>query len=530
MARFGRSFPIKPHIGRMPVSGSGAIAYTQTFNETVTPSDTILRATTRILTDSSITLSEVFSKIYGRYRTYTDALFVMDTQSNYLVNPSFETNINFITYGTAIPTLDTSTGFIGSNSLRYIATISDDHFWYTIADGLPTQVVNANYTFSIYLKGSGTVRLWVYDGVSNQFGSNITLTSTWTRYTLTTTCAGQGMLAGVRQVTSCDLNADAAMFEPGGVANTYVDGSQSGGIWSGTANASTSYSNRIILAIGRILSDTATISDAIGRAITRIASDTTTLTDSIVKSTTRILSDASISLTDSFATVYGRYRSYSETVSLIDTLSRAVTKTASETVTLSETISKAGTRILSDTATVSDSIKKAVTRSLSDASVTLSDTFATVKGYFRTLTDTTTLSDTVVKSVTRIFSDASITLSDTMNKVISGGISFTETINISDTISKAATRIFSESATISEVFAVVIARLRTFSETITLSEVFSILKARFFSETITLHDFIFGWLNGVNMLWHKVSRVITGVWTAGTKQVGTWIKEEKPEE
>lgn len=166
----------------------------------------------------------------------------ISTSKNYVVNPDFETNDFYWGIGgTATKAQDSTESYIGTHSLKMIGSAIDDRVYVTVTDGL-TPVVGQSYTFSVYLKGSGTVRLWGYDGSSDSFSSNITLSSTWTRYTLTFTAqATSSLYVGVRQNASgaCTCYIDAAQLEPGASASSFFDGAY-GGSWDGTAQSSTS--------------------------------------------------------------------------------------------------------------------------------------------------------------------------------------------------------------------------------------------------------------------------------------------------
>jgi hypothetical protein len=172
-----------------------------------------------------------------------ETVLVRDTRTNYLMNPSFETNDLYWGLGGGSKSQSTSFYNTGKASLQFIASTTDDKVYATVSDGLPSPVVGKPYTFSAYLRGSGQLKLWVYDGSADQYSASlITLTSIWTRYSLTITCGGSGMLAGLRLTTTNAVTAymDNAMFEEGSSADTYFDGGTWGAIWSGATDQSTS--------------------------------------------------------------------------------------------------------------------------------------------------------------------------------------------------------------------------------------------------------------------------------------------------
>lgn len=174
---------------------------------------------------------------------------VYTTRTNYIVNPDFETNTLYWATAGASIVQDTGTVYNRSNSLKMTGTTADDRTYVTVADGL-TPVVGRQYTFSGYVRGTGTIRLWVYDGSGDQYSTDIVLTGTFTRYSLTFTAqATSGLFAGFRQKNTEALTCyiDAVQLEVGSSATTFFDGATSQAAWTGSADNSTSiyYSDSI---------------------------------------------------------------------------------------------------------------------------------------------------------------------------------------------------------------------------------------------------------------------------------------------
>ncbi len=84
------------------------------------------------------------------------------------------------------------------------------------------------YTFSVWLKGSGTIKLGVGDGtVGHSASSSITLTGTWTRYSLTftPTATASSSFASIfwAGTTAGSFSFDGAQVEQARIATPYVE-------------------------------------------------------------------------------------------------------------------------------------------------------------------------------------------------------------------------------------------------------------------------------------------------------------------
>jgi len=114
--------------------------------------------------------------------------------------------------------------------LKSLKTITDNA---AIEEGFKRTVTteteaNKQYTFSVYLKGSGTVILRFYDNVKgNQDGAQITLSGTWTRYSLTKILGAASTVRELQVVTDTQQGitfyTDALQHELGPTASAYTE-------------------------------------------------------------------------------------------------------------------------------------------------------------------------------------------------------------------------------------------------------------------------------------------------------------------
>ena len=180
---------------------------------------------------------------------------VPEATTNLLLNPSIEIDTtSWVAFGAAI-SRDVATSVFGEASLRMV---TDDA---GVPEGAYTIVsdetaINTEYTFSCYLRGSGTVRLLIWDNTGgDQYGPIITLTDAWTRHEWTAafTTGAQRAVAvytDIQQATT--FWADGLQLEQAGYSTTYCDGSRDGCEWNGTPHASTSQRSAQSRAGGRV--------------------------------------------------------------------------------------------------------------------------------------------------------------------------------------------------------------------------------------------------------------------------------------
>lgn len=188
------------------------------------------------------TISGCFHQVAGRWLG-TRALVVEEATANRLLNPSLETNTTGWTGVGATLSQETSMSVIGDASAKLVVTGPNPNQG-IVAVVTAETAPNTEYTFSVWLRGSGTVRLGMYDTPTTQWGSVITLTDTWTRYEFTATFAA-GVVRQIAVYTDIHqantFYCDGFQLEAKDYTTTYCDGSLgSGYAWDGTAHASTS--------------------------------------------------------------------------------------------------------------------------------------------------------------------------------------------------------------------------------------------------------------------------------------------------
>ncbi len=196
----------------------------------------------RDLTDDA-SVATVSGGVIWRPGRFGMAYQAAEATTNLIGNPQLYANSTGFTARASPTTLarDTSTFYIGVASLHVVAdSASDGLFW---VDDI-NFAASTEYTLSVYMKGTGTVDLSFYDLVGGyQYGDTLTLTSTWTRYTLTRTFStGTARRICIRSVgATADWYCDAFQMEAKAWPTPYCDGSLGPGhSWSGTTHASTS--------------------------------------------------------------------------------------------------------------------------------------------------------------------------------------------------------------------------------------------------------------------------------------------------
>ena len=189
------------------------------------------------------TLSGAFHRVAGKHQG-TRALVIEEGITNRIKNPSIETNTtSWVVVGSTL-TRDSTYSMFGDYALKIV---TDDAAANEGAYSIVTAetAINTEYTFSVYLRGSGTVRLRFWDaGGGHQGGNLITLTDVWTRHQITKTF-GVGAVRHVYVYASpqqgITFYCDGFQLEASAYATTYCDGDQGiGYAWTGAAHASTS--------------------------------------------------------------------------------------------------------------------------------------------------------------------------------------------------------------------------------------------------------------------------------------------------
>lgn len=201
-------------------------------------------------------------------------------------------------------------------------------------------------------------------------------------------------------------------------------------------------------------------------------------------------------------------KTFSETLTLSDSIIKKPKKILSEIFTLSDSIIKGAGKILSETLSLTDSIIKGAGKVLSET-FNITDIFTRIGVFVRTLTETFSITDTIVKGAKKIFSEVFNitdtitaakktikTLTETFNitEIFSRGVQYirtlTETINITDIIQKGIKRVLSETYSIIESFTKGKATQKILSEIFTITDTISKGTKQILSETITITDSI----------------------------------------
>lgn len=136
--------------------------------------------------------------------------FAYTIYQNLNANPSIEVDTSGYSLVGSTISRDTTEYYHGVASLKVITdNNAANEGW--VRDVTAETSAGTEYTFSDYLKGSGTVILRFWDEVSGyQNGAQITLTGTWTRYSLTRTFGVGSTVRRLYVVT--DLQQDITFY------------------------------------------------------------------------------------------------------------------------------------------------------------------------------------------------------------------------------------------------------------------------------------------------------------------------------
>lgn len=148
---------------------------------------------------------------------------------NLNTNPSIEVDTSgYIDNGAVTMSRDITEYYHGIASLKIITgNVADEEGWKRVVTA--TTSAGEEYTFSVYLKGSGTVYLRFYDDdTGSQYSDEITLTGTWTRYSLTRTFGAgstKRMLYVITMIKqTITFYSDAIMHTEGSTLWAYFEG------------------------------------------------------------------------------------------------------------------------------------------------------------------------------------------------------------------------------------------------------------------------------------------------------------------
>jgi len=186
------------------------------------------------------------------------AAFVEEGTTNLLGNPSLETNTGFASpWTSATISRDTAYAYSGAASLKVVTPGASALEGASMQTATLTLTGTARvYSGAVYLRGSGTVRVWLRinysDGtITDNLGANyldVVLTSEWQRVAPPRITSDPAktitivvILFRTTTIQATTYWADAAQIEEKGYATSYADGSLGPGYtWAGTAHASAS--------------------------------------------------------------------------------------------------------------------------------------------------------------------------------------------------------------------------------------------------------------------------------------------------
>jgi prepilin-type N-terminal cleavage/methylation domain-containing protein len=172
--------------------------------------------------------------------------------TNLAVNPSVESGLATI-YGITSATTVRETN-VSATAGSYVVKVTTPGA--VSNEGVGTSIGAqpfGTYTGSVYLWGSGTVRVWLRFGftdatyLESTYLGPVTITSTPQRFSVTGTFANNGktpsyleLYVRTSTVQATTFYADSMMVTPGSNLYGYADGNTTDWVWNGTANASTS--------------------------------------------------------------------------------------------------------------------------------------------------------------------------------------------------------------------------------------------------------------------------------------------------
>ena len=174
----------------------------------------------------------------------TRGLVIEEATTNLIENPSFEVDTTtWEEFGSTI-SRDTTYSMFGEACLKIV---TDNAGANEGVSGTVTSTTSASteYTLTCYLRGEGTTRIFFFDtDLGYQMSSQITLTNTWTRHTLTRTFS-TGVVRRIGTITAVQQDitfyCDGFQLEEQDYPTSYCDGSLGTGYaWTGVAHDSTS--------------------------------------------------------------------------------------------------------------------------------------------------------------------------------------------------------------------------------------------------------------------------------------------------
>lgn len=404
-------------------SFASSITYTRVFTEIVILGDSVSRAVQRTLSEA-VTLVDSMARSIGR--GLTESIVVKDERENLCSNPSFETTASGFWSGSATRSADYS--HLGTYSAKTTCgftsgAITSGHNYLNSNAGIqPTPGKKYTFKVRVYVPvGSPITRLymgirnngnWAYlsprvdvyttpgEWVEGIAEYTANESSPWMRFTVADPYA-PGFTG------SASYYCDSILIEEVDTAGEYFDGNFARSRWLGTAETSISRVSNMAVSLVRGLTESVTLVDGISKAVELVFAEVFTITDSIVRSIERNFTE-SIPL-EAFLSK-STLRGFAELVTISDQLIRSISRPFTEVVTLSDSIIRSVARTLSDAVVLVDVVSKSVSRGFSEA-ITLVDSFSHLLG--RTLSEVITLTDSFGREISRSFSEV-VTLVDTV--------------------------------------------------------------------------------------------------------------------
>lgn len=251
----------------------------------------------------------------------------------------------------------------------------------------------------------------------------------------------------------------------------------------------------------KTLTEVVTISDTILRAMVRTLGETVTMVDAFIRG--RILTDAINVTEDFFAKIRSRILADAITLSEETKLPFGIIKVFWENVELEtfDRFTKTITRSWQETVSAVETVSRTTARTLADAVDVTTDTITTLVSRFITLAESLTVTATITRSIARIWQEG-VTLYDSairgFARVYSDSVAFGEVF--------IRGRIFTDSLSVSDTFSRTVQFLRvlfnmivqddevarsvstTKADTMTLADVATKGFGRLFSDGVTLAD------------------------------------------
>ena len=165
--------------------------------------------------DPRVTFSRSTTGTYYDGKTTTKAEENLLTYSQDFSNAAWAVTLATKTTGITDPTNGTTAATITKTGVSS----------WSLQNNIPINPASTTFTFSCYLKGTGTVIMWMNNGVNNDLPSTVTLTSTWTRYTYNGTfnsTTSTYLAAGVRFDTATSFDIAFAQVEMRSAMTAYT--------------------------------------------------------------------------------------------------------------------------------------------------------------------------------------------------------------------------------------------------------------------------------------------------------------------